>query len=100
MREASVIRTGAGMVAMGTTERGAWHTVYLHTDHAFQNRLPEISNRLREAALAVDKEHWGLIDHLDDLSVRCVELHEVAEGGQLAAPTHTDEGSCITIDGN
>ena len=101
MEEASAIRTSAGMVAMGTSDRGAWHTVYLHSDHAFQNRLPELTQRLRNAVLRVDKEHWGglLCQHKGDLGVRCIELHEVMEGGQLAAPTHTDEGSCVTIDG-
>jgi hypothetical protein len=71
--------------------------------HAFQNRLPEVHARLREAAIAADKESdWGICQHASDelpLNTRCVEYHEVGEGGQLVADDdtgeqHYDSGRC------
>lgn len=42
------------------TDRGTWSTTYLQTEYMFQNRLPELHKRVKDAAVRVDRENWGI----------------------------------------
>ena len=92
---------------------GEWRTSYLHTGGRFRQREPELYvtaldpaldnaqssrryNKLREAFIEVDREHWGLLNDRKELNLRSVEVHEYGAGGQLAAQGHYDAGSLIT----
>jgi len=86
-------------------ERGEWSTTYLQTEHMFQSRLPEIHTKLTAAAVAADRENWGICaaalaagEEGDALRTRVVELHTVGVSGGLPHPRHYDAGSCVTID--
>jgi hypothetical protein len=61
------------------TDRGEWSTTYLQTEYMFQNRLPEVHKRAKDAALRVDRENWGICEAAlaagepgDELNTRCV----------------------------
>lgn len=96
------------------TDRGEWSTTYLHTELMFQNRLPELHKKVKEAAVAADRANWGVcaaalaasaesVAGLEggvagELNTRVVELHMVGPTGGLPAARHYDSGSCVTID--
>ena len=42
------------------TDRGEWSTTYLQTERMFQNRLPELHQKAKDAAIKVDQENWGI----------------------------------------
>ena len=108
-------REGAGSVLLRSDpweknshygdDRGEWYTTYVHYQHMFQNRLPQIYNKLWEAALKADRDNWQIIDTAlamegnEDKSVqpRCIEWHNVGYGG-LPNHRHFDSGSCVTLD--
>uniref|UniRef100_A0A7S2X7V4 Fe2OG dioxygenase domain-containing protein n=1 Tax=Lotharella oceanica TaxID=641309 RepID=A0A7S2X7V4_9EUKA len=77
-----------------------WRTTYLHTNGAFEQRLPLLRKKLRQAFTEVDQRDWNLIPTFDPLSLhfRTVEFHEYWPGGQLAQTQHYDSGSIITMD--
>eukprot|EP00927_Polykrikos_kofoidii_P073913 TRINITY_DN69928_c0_g1_i1.p1 TRINITY_DN69928_c0_g1~~TRINITY_DN69928_c0_g1_i1.p1 ORF type:complete len:812 (-),score=111.49 TRINITY_DN69928_c0_g1_i1:40-2475(-) len=79
-----------------------WRTRYLHAGHAIQRSAPDLLERLREAALAVDSREggWGLLRGMDAsrLRPRVVEHHLVSSGGALPDPTHFDGGSLFSLD--
>lgn len=61
------------------TDRGEWSTSYLQTEYMFQNRLPDLHERAKTAAVEVDREHWGICQAAlaagepgDKLNTRCV----------------------------
>ena len=85
---------------------GTWLVTFLNTRGAFEAALPELYARIRDAALAVDREHWQLTEGVDMVNYRVVEYHtmrsrlddgEVTRGG-LHTLKHVDQGSLITID--
>ena len=88
------------------TNRGEWSTTYLSTELMFQDRLPELHAKVVGAAIATDREHWGICtaaleaaaDKSSELTTRVIELHTVGPTGGLPAPRHYDSGSCVTID--
>ena len=91
------------MRGQGSGKRGSWTTCYLHTDLMFQQRLAGMHSRIRQAALAVDEEHWGICaraeaTHQAPVATRCVELHTVGTAAGLTDSTHYDYGSCVTVD--
>uniref|UniRef100_A0A7S4DZF3 Prolyl 4-hydroxylase alpha subunit domain-containing protein n=3 Tax=Lotharella globosa TaxID=91324 RepID=A0A7S4DZF3_9EUKA len=77
-----------------------WRTTYLHTNGAFEQRLPLLGKKLRQAFADVDRREWNLIPTFDPSSLhfRTVEFHEYWPGGQLSQAQHYDSGSIITMD--
>lgn len=72
------------------TDRGEWSTTYLSTDLLFQKRLPELHAKVVGAAIAVDRENWGVCaaalaaaDEACELRTRVIELHTVGPTGGL-----------------
>ena len=83
--------------AAGSFER--WCCWFLHTEGAFASECPALLERVVALARRADTEQgWGLLGGVAELSVRCVEYHEMQTGGKLADPRHHDEGSLCTID--
>ena len=84
-------------------------TAYLSTDDLFRRTEPALFERLRslrrcvdpafvrgsDALLAGQPARWR---GLESLSLRCIELHTTAPGGNLASATHCDSGSTVTVD--
>ena len=65
--------------------------------------LAALVNRIAELVVAVDREHWGVLDDdelRDDgpLLARCVEYHEYHDAGRQICGTHHDAGSLFTAD--
>jgi len=90
--------------AWGQPKR-TWLVTFLNTAGEFQSRLPHIHARVREAALAVDREHWNIATDLEHVSYRAAEYHTMLAtlngkptGGGLHTKHHCDHGSLVTID--
>ena len=112
----SIRRDGAGSVLLQAdpwdtndhygTDRGDWHTTYVSFNHMFQNRLPELHQKLVQAAVEADRDKWHIIEtalaaHTSEevsLQTRCVEWHHVGTTGGLPNDRHYDSGSCVTVD--
>ncbi|KAJ1458060.1 hypothetical protein M885DRAFT_513764 [Pelagophyceae sp. CCMP2097] len=77
--------------------QACWETTYLSTDFVFQKELPQLFDKLVNAALAVDAAEWRLCGGAT-LRARCVEHHRVLPGGALKHAEHYDSGSVVTID--
>ena len=100
------IEKQVGMMERGRNElaatMGVWRTSYMHTNGTFARRLPALRTKLRDAMLAVDAAHWGLLaaggHDAAHVRFRTVEVHEYGAGGRLASPQHYDAGSLLTID--
>ena len=79
-----------------------WGTKYLHWQSHFQQKLPNLYNRILRFVRRVDtKESWNLLRYShehDRLQVRCTEYHQVSPGGALTQYQHKDTGSLVTID--
>jgi hypothetical protein len=96
---------GGNSDAAARAGESPWTTSYLHSAHLFQTHaaLAPLHARLKEAVLAADAEHWGLLRGRDParLNFRTVELHEYSLGGSLSddrGQRHYDCGSLITLD--
>ena len=84
---------------------GTWLVTFFNTAGAFERMLPELHSRIREAALAVDREHWNVTADAAHVNYRVVEYHtmkadldgEPTRGG-LHTKRHCDQGSLITVD--
>ena len=61
-------------------------------------QLPEILEKLLDAARRVDAENWRLLPAAQSPAPRVVEYHSVGTNGSLPWPRHFDEGSLLTID--
>ncbi|CAK0798557.1 unnamed protein product [Prorocentrum cordatum] len=109
----SVVRSAdAGSDPASASSSSPWHTTFLHTGHLFQQRLPALSLKLRQAVLSTDGLNWGICrkaaaslsgsnvagEPLDEVRMRTIELHEVGPGGALPQRDHVDSGSCVTLD--
>jgi hypothetical protein len=81
-----------------------WETRYLHTNGVWK-RETESRNMVKKIVDA----GWNAMENSplfvvanspsrEEMSIRCVELHEVGPGGALPDPDHFDGGSVITID--
>ena len=82
---------------------GLWDTWFLHTAGIFGKRLGELGERLIGLAQQLDRDAgWGMLTcddiELGRVHVRCVEFHEMREGGGLYDTQHKDDGSLITLD--
>lgn len=75
-----------------------WTTSYVSCDGTFRRELPDVAARLTAAAMAAAREQMGLCLDAVTLATRCVEFHEMAEGGALSDEFHYDSGSVLTID--
>lgn len=85
--------------------KGTWIVTFLNTAGAFEAALPELYARVRDAALAVDREHWHLTAGVADINYRVAEYHTMHSSldgqptrGGLHTVRHCDQGSLITID--
>ena len=67
---------------------------------AVRRKLPAIRQKLLDAALRVDSQHWGGLcaAATEALVPRCVEYHTVKPPGALPSEDHFDQGSFLTID--
>ena len=77
----------------------AWKTTYLSAGLTFQRELPGVLAKV--VALARQAERAQMRDVFPpglELRPRCVEFHEMSEGGALADAKHYDSGSVLTID--
>lgn len=84
---------------------GTWTVTFLNTAGAFEAALPELYARVRDAALAVDREHWNVTSGVEHVNYRVAEyhtMHSTLDGqptkGGLHTVRHCDQGSLITID--
>ena len=68
--------------------------LYLHRDSHLQHAQPELVRKLLDMMRSQPGE-WG--DDLDQLNVRCIELHHYTVGGGLVTPGHRDNGSKLTM---
>ena len=77
-----------------------WSTTFLQTDGIFASALPELRQKILDAASKVDAEQgWGLLAAAPALpQLRVVELHTVGPGGALPERKHYDHGSLVTVD--
>jgi len=84
---------------------GTWLVTFLNTDGAFETMLPELYSRIRDAALAVDREHWNVASGAAPVNYRVVEYHTMYSSldgqptrGGLRTVRHCDQGSLVTVD--
>ena len=75
-----------------------WTTTYLSTDRRFNQRFPELLQRMLTAARAADVAHFGDFGSRAVLKPRVVEYHTVTPGGALKHEQHYDSGSVYTVD--
>ena len=94
---------GAQQPAPGPALRGVPHdlvysaehvVLYLHRGGYVQERHPALWAHLLRG-MRTQPGEWGC-PHTP-LSVRCCELHTYAAGGSLMDPSHTDDGSALTL---
>lgn len=84
---------------------GTWRVTFLNTDGAFESLLPDVYERIRRAALAVDLEYWNVTAGVRDVNYRVAEYHTMVAtlngaptGGGLHTTRHCDQGSLVTVD--
>ena len=80
------------------TGAALWTTTYLSTDRRFNQRFPELLQRMLTAARAADVAHFGDFASRVDVVPRVVEYHTVTPGGALKHEQHYDSGSIYTFD--
>ena len=80
------------------TGAALWTTTYLSTDRRFNQRFPELLQRMLTAARAADVAHFGDFGSRAVLKPRVVEYHTVTPGGALKHEQHYDSGSVYTFD--
>ena len=80
------------------TGAALWTTTYLSTDRRFNQRFPELLQRMLAAARAADRAHFGDFASRVDVRPRVVEYHTVTPGGALKHEQHYDSGSIYTFD--
>ena len=95
---AALLRDEVGEVQRSNgLEEGSWRTVFFN--HRLRERVPWLHEKLLHAALAVDADHWGLIDaQREPLAIRVAEHHTILRSGGLPINNHHDYGSLITMD--
>ena len=80
------------------TGAALWSTTYLSTDRRFNQRFPELLQRMLTAARAADVANFGDFGSRAVLKPRVVEYHTVTPGGALKHEQHYDSGSIYTFD--
>eukprot|EP00930_Biecheleria_cincta_P092806 TRINITY_DN82857_c0_g1_i1.p1 TRINITY_DN82857_c0_g1~~TRINITY_DN82857_c0_g1_i1.p1 ORF type:complete len:234 (-),score=31.64 TRINITY_DN82857_c0_g1_i1:93-743(-) len=82
----------------GVIKPAAWEVLFLQADGFFRARRPDIYQKLRDAVLRVDRQHWGLIGD-EACNLRVAEFHtHTAPSKGLPDPHHHDQDSLVTID--
>jgi len=85
-------------------KRAFWLTTYLSTasvdapDGMFRHVAPELFEKICALRHSVDPRCGSSPAELEDLRVRCIELHAYARGGGGLDPKHYDSGSVVTVD--
>ena len=110
---AAVHRVGAAVAAEradATIDRsawgqpeGTWTVTFVNAGGALEAMEPALHAKIRDAALAVDREHWNVTAGARLANYRVAEHHTMrsALGGRPIAAAHTrhcDHGSLVTID--
>ena len=54
---------------------GTWRVTFLNAGGAFEALLPDLYARVRDAALAVDRDHWNVTTGIEHVNYRVVEYH-------------------------
>lgn len=76
---------------------GTWLTVFLN--HRLELLLPNIHQRMMDAAREADQVHWQLLDDSrHEINLRVAEYHRVSPGGGIPMKKHHDYGSLLTMD--
>ena len=75
---------------------GAHSTLYMHHEGWLADRLPTLLHRLVQTMLDQHAAWFGS-GQVDELSLRCVELHEYSVGGSLSRRGHRDHGSSVSM---
>ncbi len=82
-----------------------WLVTFLNTDGAFEQNLPYLHARIRDAALEVDRLHWNSTADIANVNFRVIEHHTMQSTldgqptrGGLHTQRHCDQGSLITVD--
>ena len=85
--------------------KGTWLVTFLNSGGAFEKKLPELHQRIKSAALQVDREYWNVTTGIKHVNYRVVEYHTMRSmlggqptGGGLHTRRHCDHGSLITVD--
>jgi len=90
--------------------RKNWQTHYVSAGGLFKSSYPNIYAKIKAIPSLVDRRLFS-DDNLDneqnkelhdeclqDIQVRCAEIHTALEGGSLNDPGHFDSGSVVTVD--
>lgn len=84
---------------------GTWRVSFLNAGGAFEELLPELYGRVRDAMLAVDAAHWNATAGVEHVNYRVAEYHTMRSSiggeptrGGLHTQRHCDHGSLLTID--
>jgi hypothetical protein len=84
--------------------RPFWVTTYLSTSTEscpqglFKTLEPELYEKICGLKHLVDPKCLSGDNELNELQVRCIELHVYAPGAGLGDPSHFDGGSVVTVD--
>ena len=112
---AAVHRVGAAVAAEradATIDRsawgqpeGTWTVTFVNAGGALEAMEPALYAKIRDAALAVDREHWNVTAGARHANYRVAEYHTMRSalggrptGGGLRTLKHVDQGSLVTID--
>eukprot|EP00979_Chaetoceros_neogracilis_P010522 scaffold2480_cov198-Chaetoceros_neogracile.AAC.2 len=90
--------------------RDHWQTQYVSAGGLFESSFPDIYAKIKALPPLVDRRLFGDSggtkesqeqlhqDCLQDIHVRCAEIHTSRAGGSLNDPGHFDSGSVVTVD--
>ncbi|KAL9189397.1 hypothetical protein ACHAXT_009072 [Thalassiosira profunda] len=94
-----VARSELASFSEGEKRGDAWNVLYLQHNDVFKRRLPDLRQKLLDAARRVDSDSkWHLFDRVDHVNIRVVEYHQMQDRGELADLKHYDLNSLITMD--
>lgn len=90
--------------------RENWQTHYVSAGGLFESSYPDIYAKIKALPSFVDRRLFSDNTNneetqeqlheecLQDIQVRCAEIHTAGEGGSLNDPGHFDSGSVVTVD--
>jgi len=94
-----------------TYPRENWQTNYVSAGGLFESSYPKIYTKIKALPSLVDLRLFSDDEEdnesnqeqlheecLQDIQVRCAEIHTAREGGSLNDPGHFDSGSVVTVD--
>eukprot|EP00931_Biecheleriopsis_adriatica_P000993 TRINITY_DN101180_c0_g1_i1.p1 TRINITY_DN101180_c0_g1~~TRINITY_DN101180_c0_g1_i1.p1 ORF type:complete len:218 (+),score=32.61 TRINITY_DN101180_c0_g1_i1:96-749(+) len=82
----------------GVNKPMPWEVLFLQANGFFKSRQPGLYQKLRDAVILADRQHWGLIGN-GACNLRVAEFHShTAPSKGLPDPHHHDQDSLVTID--